>query len=164
MNDVHANNDISPFPERILKTLKAPGVDGADEMKIEGAALVSEATGQRFPFINDVPSLLIPVDTDSEDITSRVKSFYEENPFPSYEGLEEFAELVNKGSQNTFSAELLKAIGYNKMILECGCGTGQLSHFLQLNNNYVRVTNLPRIELLNAMATRRLRRELGLIA
>lgn len=32
---------------------------------------------------------------------------------------------------------MLKAIGYNKTILECGCGTGQLSHFLQLNNNHV---------------------------
>ena len=42
-----------------------------------------------------------------------------------------------------------------KMIRRC---------LFQLNNNYVRVTNLPRIELLNAMATRRLRRELGLIA
>jgi len=32
--------------------------------------------------------------------------------------------------------ELLDAIGYNKLILECGCGTGQLTQFLQLNNNH----------------------------
>jgi 2-polyprenyl-3-methyl-5-hydroxy-6-metoxy-1,4-benzoquinol methylase len=66
-----------------------------------------------------------------------MQDFYEENPFPSYEGLEEFGELVNKGRHNPFTSELLKAIGYNKLVLECGCGTGQLSHYLQLNNNHV---------------------------
>jgi 2-polyprenyl-3-methyl-5-hydroxy-6-metoxy-1,4-benzoquinol methylase len=65
------------------------------------------------------------------------KGFYEENPFPSYEDLEEFGQLVHKGSQNPFSSALLAAIGYNKTVLECGCGTGQLSHYLQLNNNHV---------------------------
>ena len=71
------------------------------------------------------------------DVTARVRAFYEENPFPNYDGIEEFSSLVNKGMQNIFSRRLLDAIGFNKLILECGCGTGQLSHFLQLNNNYV---------------------------
>jgi len=44
---------------------------------------------------------------------------------------------VNKGLRNPFTRDLLAAIGYNQLILECGCGTGQLSHFLQLNNNHV---------------------------
>jgi SAM-dependent methyltransferase len=39
--------------------------------------------------------------------------------------------------RNPFTRELLAAIGYNRLVLECGCGTGQLSHFLQLNNNHV---------------------------
>jgi 2-polyprenyl-3-methyl-5-hydroxy-6-metoxy-1,4-benzoquinol methylase len=45
--------------------------------------------------------------------------------------------LVNRGLKNSFSMGLLDAIGHNKLILECGCGTGQLSHFLSLNNNNV---------------------------
>ena len=123
------------FPEPILACLKAPGGSGGLE-PVDGG-MRSTQTGETFPFVDGVPSLYSPEKGEGEDVTTRVKSFYEENPFPSYEGLEEFGELVNKGSGNPFSANLLKAIGYKKMILECGCGTGQLSHFLQLNNNHV---------------------------
>ena len=94
-------------------------------------------TGEVFPFINGTPSLYKPAPWEEVDVTRKVKSFYEDNPFPSYEGLEEFGELVSKGNQNPFTVKLLKSIGYNKLILECGCGTGQLTHFLQLNNNEV---------------------------
>ena len=120
--------ELPPFPERILTTLKAPGEDDATDLEIGGEALKCASAGKEFPFIKGVPSLYMPPEGQSEEITNRVRSFYESNPFPSYEGMEEFAELVNKGSENPFSADLLKAIGYNKIILECGCGTGQLSH------------------------------------
>ena len=134
------NISTAPPPmvsSRILECLKAPG--GSDE---QGLELLEDGfrcpnTGETYPFIGDVPSLYSPPEGEGEEVTARVKSFYEETPFPNYEGLEEFGELVSKGSQNPFSANLLKAIGYNKTILECGCGTGQLSHFLQLNNNHV---------------------------
>ena len=123
--------------DRILSCLKAPG--GSDD---QGLELVSNGlrclnTGKIYPHIGDVPSLYSPPEGEGEEVTARVKSFYEETPFPNYEGLEEFGELVSKGSENSFSANLLKAIGHNKTVLECGCGTGQLSHFLQLNNNHV---------------------------
>src|SRR5262249_21008183 len=84
-----------------------------------------------------VPSLFVQEGGSGAQVTATVKDFYEENPFPSYEGLEEFGQLVYKGSRNPFSIALLEAIGYNKNVLECGCGTGQLSHYLQLNNNHV---------------------------
>jgi len=126
-----------PFPRRLLAILKAPGQDDAKGLEIDGDALKCPSTEERFAFIEAIPSLYVPPEGQSLDVTNKVRSFYEENPFPSYEGMEEFAELVNKGSHNAFSADLLKAVGYNKLILECGCGTGQLSHFLQLNNNNV---------------------------
>jgi 2-polyprenyl-3-methyl-5-hydroxy-6-metoxy-1,4-benzoquinol methylase len=124
------------FSERILATLKSPG--GSDDDRIEAVAsgLRSQKTGQVFPNVDGIPSLFA-VDGKSEDIRKRVQDFYEENPFPSYEGLEEFGELVNKGRMNPFTRDLLAGIGYNKLVLECGCGTGQLSQFLQLNNNHV---------------------------
>ena len=135
-------NPISSGPppmvsDRILACLKAPG--GSDD---QGLELIEDGfrcpvTEEMFPFIGGVPSLYSQPEGEGEEVTARVRSFYEENPFPNYEGLEEFGELVSKGSQNAFSANLLKAIGYNKTVLECGCGTGQLSHFLQLNNNHV---------------------------
>lgn len=127
----------SMFSDKVLACLKAPG--GADETDLECKedGLRCLQTGEVYPFVEGIPSLYQSLEGEGEEITARVKSFYEENPFPSYEGLEEFGELVNKGGANPFSAELLKAIGYNKMVLECGCGTGQLSHYLQLNNNHV---------------------------
>ncbi len=125
------------FTERLLACLKAPG--GADETNLECVddGVRCRQTGAIYPFVEGVPSLYQPLKGEGEDVTARVKSFYEENPFPNYEGIEEFGELVNKGSRNPFSAELLKAVGFNKLVLECGCGTGQLSHYLQLNNNHV---------------------------
>jgi 2-polyprenyl-3-methyl-5-hydroxy-6-metoxy-1,4-benzoquinol methylase len=122
------------FSERILEFLESPG---SGRFVAENDSLVCRATGKRFDYVNGVPSVFVPSEGEGKGVTERVKSFYEDNPFPNYEGMEDFGELVNKGSQNPFSAELLKAIGYNKTILECGCGTGQLSHFLQLNNNHV---------------------------
>ena len=123
--------------DRILACLKAPG--GGDETGLEhiDGALRCPETGAVYPFVEGIPSLYTGTEGAGRDVTDRVKSFYEEHPFPSYEGLEDFGELVNKGSRNPFSANLLKAIGYNKLVLECGCGTGQLTHFLQLNNNHV---------------------------
>lgn len=124
------------FSERILATLKSPGGDDSDRIEWVEDGLRSRVSGEVFPFVDGVPSLFA-VDGKSEDIRKRVQDFYEGNPFPSYDGLEEFGELVNKGLHNPFTSELLKAVGYNKLVLECGCGTGQLSHFLQLNNNHV---------------------------
>ena len=125
------------FSDKILSTLRAPGASDDSRSEIVGDGLKCPTTGELFPSINGVPSLYQPSPHEGKDVTDRVKSFYEENPFPSYEGMEEFGELVNKGSHNPFSADLLKAIGHSKTILECGCGTGQLSHFLQLSNNHV---------------------------
>jgi SAM-dependent methyltransferase len=125
------------FSERILQCLKAPG--GGDAAGLEPCAegLRCVTTGEVFPLIGGIPSLYVPSPGEGREVTARVKSFYEAHPFPSYEGLEEFGELVNKGYQNSFARGLLDAVGYNKTILECGCGTGQMSHFLQLNNNHV---------------------------
>jgi 2-polyprenyl-3-methyl-5-hydroxy-6-metoxy-1,4-benzoquinol methylase len=128
--------ETSMFPEKVLECLEVPESHG-EALEQQNNTLVVPSIGKSYPFIDGIPSLFVPTDGEGEEITDRVKSFYEENPFPSYEGLEEFGELVNKGSKNPFSSELLDAIGYNKTVLECGCGTGQLSHFLQLNNNSV---------------------------
>jgi SAM-dependent methyltransferase len=125
------------FSDRILACLKAPG--HGDDCRLEQVddGLRCVETGELFPSIGGIPSLYAPAGDEAREVTAKVRSFYEENPFPSYEGVEEFGELVSKGSQNAFTRRLLRSIGYNKKILECGCGTGQLSHFLQLNNNHV---------------------------
>ncbi len=129
-------DDSSLFSDKILNCLKAP--DNAPGVERIENGFRSLKTGMVHEDVDGlIPSLFVPTEGDGEDVTTRVKSFYEETPFPNYEGLEEYGELVNKGSKNPFTVELLKAIGYNKLILECGCGTGQMSHYLQLNNNHV---------------------------
>ena len=129
--------ELAPFPDRLLNCLKSPGQGDETGISFDGDALCCPQTGERWPLVEGVPTLFQSPANDDRPVTEKVKSFYEEHPFPSYEGLEEFGELVNKGLSNPFSANLLEAIGYNKLVLECGCGTGQLSHFLQLNNNQV---------------------------
>lgn len=128
--------DVIPAP--LLSCLKPPGEPDRTSAEYLGdGSFRSASNGTIYPAIDTVPSLFGPPPPDGVDVTGRIKAFYESHPFPSYDGVEEFGELVSKGMKNPFSANLLKAIGYNKLVLECGCGTGQLSHFLQLNNNYV---------------------------
>ncbi len=125
------------FSDKVLECLKAPGADDGSTLEQSAEGLSCKTTGQTFPYVKQIPSLYAPAPGEATDVTEKVQSFYEENPFPNYEGVEEFGELVRKGHENPFTSQLLEAIGYNKLILECGCGTGQLSHFLQLNNNQV---------------------------
>ena len=125
------------FSERILHCLKAPGHGADTDLELQPDGLRCTQTGDFFPHVDGVPSLYGRGSSSGVQITDKVRSFYEENPFPSYEGLEDFGSIVTKGKKNTFSKRLLEAIGFNKLVLECGCGTGQLSHFLQLNNNSV---------------------------
>jgi len=128
---IRRGEPVPLFSDRVLATLVAP--DDGSALALEPGALRS-VSGRRYPHVEGVPSLLRG---EADALRERVRAFYEENPFPSYEGLEEFGELVNKGQRNPFTRDLLAAIGYNRLILEVGCGTGQLTHFLQLNNNHV---------------------------
>jgi len=126
------------FPSRLLMCMKPPGAaDHTSLERIEGAFRCMK-TGRIYPDQDGVPSLLAGIEgSDVDPITGRMKAFYEEFPFPNYDGVQEFGDLVNRGQKNPFGKRLLDAIGYNKLILECGCGTGQMSHFLSLNNNHV---------------------------
>ncbi len=130
--------DDALIPDRLIDCLKPPG--GTDDAVIERThgAFRDVRNGTNFPDHDGVPSLLAGAKAGSSDrVTGRVKAFYEEHPFPNYDGVQDFGELVNRGFKNPFAKGLLDAIGHNKFILECGCGTGQLSHFLSLNNNHV---------------------------
>jgi carbamoyltransferase len=125
------------MPARLLASLKPPGANAeADLERIDGA-FRCRATRTVYPDRDGVPSLLAGLDIPGDSVTGKVKAFYEEYPFPNYDGVEDFGDLVKRGQKNEFARGLLDAIGYNKLILECGCGTGQLTHFLSLNNNHV---------------------------
>jgi carbamoyltransferase len=125
------------IPSRLMPCLTLAGAGEVDLERVNGAFRCPR-TGKIFPDRDGIPSLLAAgPGNDLDPITGKVKAFYEEHPFPNYDGVQEFGDLVNRGLNNPFAKGLLDAIGCNKLILECGCGTGQLSHFLSLNNNHV---------------------------
>jgi SAM-dependent methyltransferase len=66
----------------------------------------------------------------SDEVTSRVRSFYEEHPFPNYEGLDDVGALIRKANTGHFGRWLNEQVPYDVDVLEVGCGTGQLSNFL----------------------------------
>lgn len=66
------------------------------------------------------------------DVTSAVKNFYEQTPFPNYEDIDSSASLREKAEQGIFAKQLDAQIPTGAIILEAGCGTGQLSNFLGL--------------------------------
>jgi ubiquinone/menaquinone biosynthesis C-methylase UbiE len=74
-----------------------------------------------------------------DDITKKVTDFYKISPFPNYKSNDNKATILEKGDKNLLAEQFKKFIGYNKNVLEVGCGTGQLSIYFSLgtNNNVV---------------------------
>lgn len=136
---VKASNSDDMIPAPLLNCLKVPNKihsSNAKVVRVQGAFVSAE--GISYADQDGVPSLLTGIESEETDpVTGKIKAFYEENPFPNYDGVQNFGDLVLRGEKNPFAKGLLDSIGFNKLILECGCGTGQLSHFLSLNNNHV---------------------------
>lgn len=74
------------FSDKILQCLKTPGKSDGTDLELINDALRCPQTGEIYPFIQGVPSLYYPTDNEGADITNTVRSFYEENPFPNYDG------------------------------------------------------------------------------
>lgn len=76
------------------------------------------------------------------DVTEIVKAFYEETPFPNYDDFDSVASLARKARQGMFAQLLDEQVPPATRILECGCGTGQLSNFLSVANRNVFATDM----------------------
>ncbi|HLH44781.1 MAG TPA: carbamoyltransferase N-terminal domain-containing protein [Bryobacteraceae bacterium] len=100
-----------------------------------GAEMVAEPCRHRFPITDGVPQLYWPHDgaADPNDVTGKVKAFYEETPFPNYDEHESLRSLIEKARRGEYARQLDQAIPYNASVLEVGCGTGQLSNFLGIS-------------------------------
>lgn len=88
----------------------------------------------RYPVVDNIPLLFGKHEgsSDKRDVTQRVKDFYEENPFPNYEDFDDIAGLIQKAKKGVFAKLLDEQLPFNIRVLECGCGTGQLSNFLSI--------------------------------
>ncbi|MBI4447232.1 MAG: methyltransferase domain-containing protein [Acidobacteria bacterium] len=80
--------------------------------------------------------------TRIDQVTEIVKSFYEEHPFPDYEGIESLSTLIERARQGVFARLLDEQIPFGSRVLDCGCGTGQLSNFLAIAHRTVFGTDI----------------------
>jgi SAM-dependent methyltransferase len=100
----------------------------------EGVLLSSDGA-RRYPVVDGIPCLFAPNawPDGKSDVTDLVKSFYEETPFPNYDDLDGRESLQTKAKRGVFARLLDEQLPRPAMVLEAGCGTGQLSNFLGMN-------------------------------
>ena len=67
--------------------------------------------------------------------TLKVTNFYKESPFPNYKSNDNKGTILEKGNKNYLTYEFKKYIGYQKNVLEVGCGTGQLALYFAIGTN-----------------------------
>jgi len=70
-----------------------------------------------------------------DSTVEKVIDFYSESPFPNYENNDDKSSINFKGDKNYLSREFKRFIGFNKNVLEVGCGTGQLSLYFGIGTN-----------------------------
>jgi SAM-dependent methyltransferase len=91
------------------------------------------ACARSFACERGIPLLYWPNDWDHRsDVTEVVKRFYEENPFPNYEHTDSRWSLKQKAERGVFARLMDEQIPHGSLILDVGCGTGQLSNYLGL--------------------------------
>ena len=71
----------------------------------------------------------------SDQVVKKVSKFYTSNPFPNYKKDDDKISITQKGNNNFLASKFKKFVGYDKKILEVGCGTGQLSVYFSIGNN-----------------------------
>ena len=87
-----------------------------------------------FTIFNGIPDLFMK---DSGALSQIQSDFYNEVKFPNYDGMDDFASLLDKSKRSTFFKKLDEEIPMFSKVLEAGCGTGQLSLFLSRYNREI---------------------------
>jgi len=89
---------------------------------------------QTYPTVDGIPQLFWKTEWGSEkqDVTDSMKQFYEQYPFPNYDDFDSAGTLVEKARKRVFAKLLDDQIPFGTRIIECGCGTGQLTNFLSI--------------------------------
>ena len=70
-------------------------------------------------------------------VGQRVRSFYEQDPFPDYEEFDTPQALLDKARSGLYARILDDELPLGIRILDAGCGTGQISAFLSLTHRSV---------------------------
>ncbi|MBF0623681.1 MAG: class I SAM-dependent methyltransferase [Magnetococcales bacterium] len=110
-----------------------------------GGPLHCSGCRQEYPVPEDgMPRLFWPNEWEGDrlDVTDRIKAFYEATPFPDYDGFDDVSSLIEKARRGFFAKLLDDQVPVGALILECGCGTGQLTNFLSVANRTVLGTDI----------------------
>ncbi len=117
----------------ILPLMKCP-IDGEALTWDRDAGDLRDAR-HKYPIRDGIPFLFAPrvaPGAGATDVTDIVKEFYEDTPFPNYDGLDTRDSLRQKARTSVAARLLDEQIPKAARILEVGCGTGQMSNFLAL--------------------------------
>ncbi len=104
---------------------------------LEPGGSLTTGGGRRFAMNDGIPDLYAELDTATghvvNGVSNTVRSFYEETPFPNYDHLDSRQSLHAKAGTGQFAKLLDQQIPDQALVLEAGCGTGQLSNFLAMS-------------------------------
>ncbi len=123
--------------ERYLSILACPKCEA--DLVVEDEGLRCTVCKAWYGVTGNIPLLFCPNEWDisTDDVTMTVKSFYEETPFPNYDDFDNVGWLVEKARKGVFAKLLDDQVPPGVRILECGCGTGQMSNFLSVASRTV---------------------------
>jgi len=72
-----------------------------------------------------------------EDVSAKVRAFYEECSYPGYEEFETPYDLAEKAGRGIYTKLLDEQLPLGIRILDAGCGTGQFGNFLSVMNRNI---------------------------
>jgi SAM-dependent methyltransferase len=105
-----------------------------EDIVFRDGVLAHATSGRRVALTDGIAQLFVPqAGHAGADVTDMVKAFYEETPFPNYDGFDSRESLAAKARRGVFAALLDAQLPDGALVLEAGCGTGQLSNFLGMS-------------------------------
>jgi SAM-dependent methyltransferase len=110
---------------------------GSAMRRVDGAFVSTGDSSIRFPIEGGIIKALIPHHPDGYNALDDIAAFYEHNPFPNYDDMDDVGSLLEKSVSQGFPEMLNRSIPPNATILEAGCGTGQLGNFLSIVGRHV---------------------------
>src|SRR5260370_5158420 len=122
-----------PVSRELSDIVECP--EAGEPIRVARDQFIVPGTGKRYSVADGIPNLFVPNTGAPEgtDVTELVKRFYEETPFPNYDDFDSRESLAAKAQNNVFAAMLDAQIPKGAVVLEAGCGTGQLTNFLGMS-------------------------------